>query len=528
MLLRGNCQKMSIDNRIIVVDDDNIVTQALKMLLSLEGFSNVLFFNSPFDALDSLKKEKPDLIISDFLMPKMNGIEFLTEAKKIYDDLTMILLTGYADKENAIKAINEVGIYRYLEKPWDNDDLVMNIKNALERSDLMSQLKEKILQLVSAKKQLENYAHSLEDMVAKRTQELVESNNKLFAIINYCADGIVIFSPNGVIESINPSGENLVGAAQKMLVGDSIFNIFIPERGKLDKSVLDGEKEQLLRDCYIENRVNGKKIPVEVSISPVYDEAEKVLRFVSIVRDESVQKDMDRLRDDFIATLTHDLRTPLLATIQTLSFFIDGALGELDERQKFFLSTMKKSNEDILGLVNALLEVYKYESGTLNLCKTKFNLNDFLEQCKTEIENLAEKKKVDLSLNLSLTKGESICADKNEIKRVVFNLLGNAINHNPEGTKVVLSSFVQKNDLVISVKDNGAGIPKSDIPKMFKRFSQGTSEKRSVGTGLGLYLSRQIVEAHGGKIWLESDKGKGTEFLFLIPEAVCENEVARK
>lgn len=518
---------MSIENKIIVVDDDTIVTQALKMLLQLEGFLNVNFFNSPLEALEFIKdeKNKPELLISDFLMPKMNGIEFLSEAKKLYDDLTMILLTGYADKENAIKAINEVGIYRYLEKPWDNDDLIINIKNGLERSDLLAQLKDKIIQLEGAKKQLENYAQTLEEMVAQRTQDLVESNNKLFAIINYCADGIMIFSPEGIIESINPAGENLAGVAQNLFIGKSIFDIFIPEKGRLEKSILKGEKEYLLRDYYVENQVNGQKIPVEISVSPIYDENENVLRFVAVIRDESIQKDMDRLRDDFIATLTHDLRTPLLATIQTLSFFIDGSLGNLDEKQKFFLSTMKKSNEDILGLVNALLEVYKYEAGTLNLCKTKFILNDFLIQCKSEIDNLAAKKAVNLELNIEQTQDIVIFADKNELKRVVFNLLGNAINHNPENTNVILSSCIQKNDIVISVKDDGAGIPKSDIPKMFKRFSQGTSEKRSVGTGLGLYLSRQIIEAHNGKIWLETDKQKGTEFLFLLPDAICEKEI---
>ena len=518
---------MSIDNKIIVVDDDSIVTQALKMLLTLEGFTNVEFFNSAKDALNYIKdeKNKPDLLISDFLMPKMNGIEFLSEAKKLYDDLTMILLTGYADKENAIKAINEVGIYRYLEKPWDNDDLIINIKNGIERSDLLSKLKEKVIQLENAKKQLENYAQTLEEMVAQRTQDLVESNNKLFAIINYCADGIMIFSPQGDIESINPAAENLAGVAQNLYVGKSIFDIFIPEKGKLEKTILKGEKERLLRDFYIENQVNGQRIPVEISVSPIYDENENVLRFVAVIRDESIQKDMDRLRDDFIATLTHDLRTPLLATIQTLSFFLDGSLGEIDEKQKFFLSTMKKSNEDILGLVNALLEVYKYEAGTLNLCKTKFLLNDFITQCKSEIENLAAKKSVNLSLEITQTQDSVICADKNEIKRVVFNLLGNAINHNPPETNVILSTCLQKNDIVISVKDDGAGIPKSDIPKMFKRFSQGTSEKRSVGTGLGLYLSRQIVEAHGGKIWIETDKKKGTEFLFLLPDAIIEKEI---
>ena len=116
------------NSKILVVDDEKIVTSAFKALFKVEGFSDVNLFNAPKDAINFLKDNKPDLIISDFLMPEMNGLEFLTEAKKIYPEVSMILLTGYADKENAIKAINEIGLYKYIEKPWDNDDLLMNIR----------------------------------------------------------------------------------------------------------------------------------------------------------------------------------------------------------------------------------------------------------------------------------------------------------------------------------------------------------------------------------------------------------------
>ena len=133
-------------------------------------------------------------------MPQMNGIEFLSEAKKLYSDVSMILLTGYADKENAIKAINEVGIYKYIEKPWDNEDLLINIRNGIERSDLISRLNQKIEELSAAKSQLEKYSQSLEELVMQKTADLVESNTKLSAIINYCADGIVIISSDLKIE----------------------------------------------------------------------------------------------------------------------------------------------------------------------------------------------------------------------------------------------------------------------------------------------------------------------------------------
>ena len=120
-----------ISSKIIVVDDEKMVTSAFKTLFMVEGIKGGEFFNSPVEALEYMKTQAPDLVISDFLMPEMNGLEFLREAKSLYPETSMILLTGYADKENAIKAINEVGLYKYIEKPWDNDDLIINIKYML-------------------------------------------------------------------------------------------------------------------------------------------------------------------------------------------------------------------------------------------------------------------------------------------------------------------------------------------------------------------------------------------------------------
>ena len=129
---------MDRQGKIVVVDDDTIVTSSFRTLFRIEGFKDAKYFNDPKEALEFLKEEKPDLIMSDFIMPEMNGLEFLSKAKDLYPEVSMILLTGYADKENAIKAINEIGLYKYIEKPWDNDDLIINMKNGIERSYLLS------------------------------------------------------------------------------------------------------------------------------------------------------------------------------------------------------------------------------------------------------------------------------------------------------------------------------------------------------------------------------------------------------
>jgi len=503
--------------KIVVVDDDKIVTSTLRTLFKLEGLSDAHYFNDPKEAVEFIKLEKPDLILSDFLMPEMNGFEFLSIAKKMYPEVSMILLTGYADKENAIRAINEIGLYKYIEKPWDNDDLIMNLRNGIERSHLLSQLREKIEELEIAKVELENYSQNLEVLVAQKTADLTVTNSKLSGIINYCADGIIIIDEDGHIEQANPACENFVGLDEKNLIRMNFSNITHTENKKDFKEALKENSEVFLRNCYVLNSLRDKKIPVEISFAQIVPEQdEPVKKFVGVIRDVRAQKEAERLRDDFIATLTHDLRTPLLAAVQTLKFFLDGSLGPLEDKQKVLLATMQKSNEDLLGLVNALLEVYKYDAGKLNLCKTNFSFRELVEQSYKELMPLAKNKNIEFNLNFEPQDDLTINADRGEIRRVIVNLCGNAINYTNLGGKIDIQVKEQSGDVVFSVADNGNGIPSEDIPHLFKRFSQGTNKKRSTGTGLGLYLSRQIVEAHDGKIWLESRVNKGSEFSFLL------------
>ena len=512
--------------KIIVVDDEKMVTSAFRTLFAVEGIKGGAFFNSPKDALEFMRTEAPDLIISDFLMPDMNGLEFLREAKKLYPETSMILLTGYADKENAIKAINEIGLYKYIEKPWDNDDLLMNIRNGVERSHILSDLREKIAELEEAKKQLEIYSTDLERLVAERTHDLSQANQKLSGIISHCADGIIILDREGKIEQINPACENMTGVDENAILNRTFTQIV--KGCKIDMISEDGglfglnsdNSDILLKDCYIVNSLSGAHTPVEINFAPIISEDEENSNYVGVVRNVSLQKEMERLRDDFIATLTHDLRTPLLAAIQTLQFFLDGTLGDIEARQRTLLDTMKKSNEDMLGLVNALLEVYKYEAGKLNLCKTSFILKQFVDECLKQIESLAEKKNIKISVDLGSIADAEVYADRNEMRRVVLNLCGNALNYTGENGEISIITEIQNRDLQFSVKDTGVGMPKGDVAKLFKRFSQGSSQKRSAGTGLGLYLSRQIIEAHGGKIWAESELGKGSVFTFLLPDAL--------
>jgi DNA-binding NtrC family response regulator len=135
---------------IVIVDDEDMVLTSLSSFLNLETEYNVQSFNNPQSALEFIKDNEIDLCLSDYLMPEMDGISFLAEVRKIRPDVPRIILTGYADKENAIKAINEVGLFQYIEKPWDNDDLLIILRNGIERKQLMQKLEEKIAEINGA------------------------------------------------------------------------------------------------------------------------------------------------------------------------------------------------------------------------------------------------------------------------------------------------------------------------------------------------------------------------------------------
>ncbi len=508
--------------RILIIDDETMVTQTLKMLLGLEGYSNVTTFNDTKEALAYIKKNEVDLIISDFIMPSMNGIDFLSEAKKIQHDITSILLTGYADKQNAIRAINEIGIFKYIEKPWDNANLIINIKNALTQTRLKKELDIKIKELEIANEKLENYSKDLELTVQERTRELSTTNSKLNAIITNCADGIVLFDKELKITGLNNAAIELFGEQKDTILSKNLFELIVSEKKHPTLKELASEKSTFLRNYSLINYNKDIKIPIEISIAPVIDDINNF--FIAVIRDVTYQKETQRLRDDFISTLAHDLRTPLLATISGLDFILDKSLGDITQKQSDLFCAMKKSSEDMLGLVNALLEVYRYEAGKNYLCKTKFDIIKLTNECEQELSPLLKKSKIKFKIN---KKSDElfINADKNEIRRVIINLIGNAIKHSQNCDLITVSIIQKEKDLIYEVKDNGIGISENDCKKLFNRFSQGTNTKRSSSTGLGLYLARQIIEAHSGKIYVNSKINKGSTFTFELKNSINDCKV---
>ena len=228
---------------------------------------------------------------------------------------------------------------------------------------------------------------------------------------------------------------------------------------------------------------------------------------------------LQQQREDFVATLTHDLKTPVSATNRAVKLVLDGDFGELNGEQREILETVLQSNLTLYSLVQTLLDVYRFDSGVKEMDMKACNLAAVITQLVTEIMPLAQERRVELRAVLPIDAKDLIC-DQEEVRRVVQNLIDNSLKFTPSGGTVKVAMSQDVEITTIKVNDTGKGIPPENMSKLFQRFWQaGSSGRYYASTGLGLYLARKIVEGHGGRIWCDSTVGEGSTFSFSLPNA---------
>jgi two-component system, NarL family, sensor kinase len=225
-----------------------------------------------------------------------------------------------------------------------------------------------------------------------------------------------------------------------------------------------------------------------------------------------------QLREDFTSTLTHDLKTPLLGAIETLNAFQQERFGVVLPEQALVIATMKHSHQTSLQLLETLLDIYRNDAEGLVLDLAPVDLITLIEQSMGELLDLATSRRVHLCFD-DRAAGQSLWVngDRLQIQRVLTNLLVNAINHSRRCDRVEILLESHPEHQVVKIIDGGSGLQREEFLHLFERFYQGQSDRQAKGTGLGLYLSRQIIEAHGGTIWAENRSPTGALFGFKLP-----------
>jgi two-component system, sensor histidine kinase and response regulator len=266
------------------------------------------------------------------------------------------------------------------------------------------------------------------------------------------------------------------------------------------------------------NAVKGLDLGADEFIRKPIEADELLARVRSLLRlkHSIAERDrIDRQRQDFVSRLTHDLRTPLVAADRMLGLLQDGVLGEISPQICEALTIMGRSNSNLLEMVNKLLDVYRYESGSKTINLQPLDLKELLDQVVQELKPIAISKNLELIADLEDI--DKVKVDRLELLRVFNNLIGNALKFTESG-RVHVSLTSDQSEAIIAIADTGAGVPLEEQPFLFQRFSQGNHQKQ--GSGLGLYLSHYIVNAHNGKIFVKSpnlDSQKGSTFSVHLP-----------
>ena len=337
---------------------------------------------------------------------------------------------------------------------------------------------------------------------------------KLGSLLENLTDGIIVFDLDLNIIDTNKLGEYIHKHFKTFYYQGKNFNLqslpFLQEvfinRTSLSKLI-----EVIGFDDY------GIKHIFNIGCSPVFSEGCELVGTCMIISDITEIQKQARQLEDIVSALTHDLKTPLLAAETSFKHLLDGYFGDLLEEQKQILSLLSQNNSDSIRLVKNLLSVFKYETRSYKLLLEPIEISLLTNRAINTVRPMIEEKEI--NLKITLANFQFVC-DVFEVERVIVNLLTNAIKYTPlHGQIELLASKKQDGKVIITVQDTGIGIPDEDLPNLFERFWQSRkSGTRANSTGLGLYLSRQIIKAHSGRIWAESKLGKGTKVIFEIPE----------
>lgn len=355
-------------------------------------------------------------------------------------------------------------------------------------------------------------SQSLHD-VQNEKDNLQKEKNKTLSIINNFSDGLIYIEKDQTINLANPKFTSFFGITPEQLTG-SPLNDF-KDHSSLGPLVylLTSEEEVFRQELELPS-----ELVLEITATDIVHQEEKVGSIV-IAHDVTRERMLEKMKTEFISVAAHQMRTPLAATKWSLELLKENKVGELNEEQQLLVSKGYTSATRMIKLVNSMLSADNIHSGAMDYTFAKVNFSDIIQKTITEIQGLAEKRNIRLDF---AQKGQEIItrADEEKMQIVFQNLIDNAVKYTPPGGSVSVNCEEREKDYVFSVKDTGIGIPLHEQTKMFKKFvrAENAVKLETDGSGLGLFISKKIVEDHGGEIWFKSVENHGTTFFFTVPK----------
>lgn len=341
-----------------------------------------------------------------------------------------------------------------------------------------------------------------------------EEKNKTLAIINYLTAGILVFDKNNQLVLINSQAEKLFGVKREEILGRRLFELNSFPSFRPLVSLLGGEIKKIQNK---ELEIT-KKLILGVSSIPMIVQQEKIGTLV-ILHDITREKLVEMMKSEFVTLAAHQLRTPTSALKWSLRLLLDGDLGTVPKNQREILEKMYYTNEKSINLVKDLLNVARIEEGKFLSKITLSSIEEVIQSVVEVYSDEIKKRKLKFEFEKPLAPLPKVMLDVDKMKIAVENLIDNAVRYTLPGGRITVSLAEKEKEIEVQIQDTGLGIPENQQSKMFTKFfrAENVMKIETEGTGLGLFITKYIIEAHGGRIWFESGEGEGTVFYFTIP-----------
>lgn len=333
-------------------------------------------------------------------------------------------------------------------------------------------------------------------------------------LADYLVDGLLLFDIDNHLSIINSSAENFLDVKREDVLGKSVLELSRFERISPLVSLLGGGLEEHFR----EELKLDKDLILEITSIQIRYQGEKVSTLI-ILHDVTREKLAEQAKTEFITLAAHQLRTPISGIKWSLQALFDGDLGELNKKQKEIVDQARKTNNKVINLINALLNVAEIEEGKHIKNLTLKNIEELIKSVVQDYEEEIKRKKIEINLTKDSDDIPKVMVDSEKIKIAIDNIINNAVRYTFGGGSIDIVLSKKEKSIEVKIKDTGVGIPLSQQGKLFSKFFRASNIMKidTEGTGLGLYMSKNIIEAHDGRIWFESEENKGTTFWFSIP-----------
>lgn len=484
---------------VMVVDDEQDIRDGSERILARIGFQ-VYKAARGDEALKLLEKEKPAIVLLDLKMPGMDGMEVLERIQQLDKPPLVIVITGYATVETAIDAMKQ-GAYDFIPKPFEPDQLRIVVNRAAEKIRLTRETE--ILELEKARTLL----------------DLDTEKSRISTIIESLPDGVLVTNNTGQVVLMNPALKSLLDLAPDVTPGK-----------QLEEYIADESFCSLVMEISQGKHVDYEDIPdVEFALpnekylrargQPVLGEKKECLGAVVNFADITTMKVLDRLKSEFVAKVSHELRSPLSTIHEQIAHVLSDMVGPSLNDDQDILSRAKEKTQGLISMIGDLLDLSRIEEGLICHELQPVHLDDLLRSIVEFLDTRADAKGQSLQLEILSDPVPTITADPLALESIFGNLIANAINYTPEGGKIGIEVDLAGINIRVKVIDNGFGIADKHFDKIFERFYRVKDENTRyiTGTGLGLPIVKGLVDSLGGIIQLDSAPGEGSTFTVLLP-----------